>query len=299
MTPISGVMFLKTHPFAGVMSLKKGWGMFLKNTPSSGVMILINHTLVVEDQKGQVPVLTNSSETSPAKIVSLLKMRWRQENSFKYLSDHYGIEQLIQYDADYFKDQRLMDNPKRKDLREKLEGLRNEIVAKEAELGRALESKNPGGQKTDGELKTVHRRARRDIKKLKEKATRLENRLAHTPTKVPASELTGKKYRATMRTERRNLVNAIKIATYNAERLLARRFFKHYKDPRDWLTFFRSILQLPGTITNRSTDEIVVELRPPDEPKVRHALALTLAELNALGGRTFGDGQRLTFALKS
>ena len=24
-------------------SLKKGWGMFLKNTPSSGVMILINH----------------------------------------------------------------------------------------------------------------------------------------------------------------------------------------------------------------------------------------------------------------
>ena len=96
-----------------------------------------------------------------------------------------------------------------------------------------------------------------------------------------------------------NLVNAIKIATYNAERLLARRFFKHYKDPRDWLTFFRSILQLPGTIANRSTDEIVVELRPPDEPKVRHALALTLAELNALGGRTFGDGQRLTFALKS
>ena len=27
------------------MSLKKGWGMFLKNTPSSGVMILINHIL--------------------------------------------------------------------------------------------------------------------------------------------------------------------------------------------------------------------------------------------------------------
>jgi hypothetical protein len=256
-------------------------------------------TLVVEDEKGQVPVLTNISETSPAKIVSLLKMRWRQENSFKYLSDHYGIEQLIQYDADYFKDQRLMDNPKRKDLREKLEGLRKEIVAKEAELGRALESKKTGGQKTDGELKTVHRRSRRDIKKLKERVTRLENRLAHTPTKVPTSELTGKKYRATMRTERRNLVIAIKIATYNAERLLARRFFKHYKDPRDWLTIFRSILQLPGTITNKSTDEIVVELRPPDQPKVRHALALTLAELNALGPRTFGDAQRLTFALKS
>ena len=65
--------------------------------------------------------------------------------------------------------------------------------------------------------------------------------------------------------------------------------------PRDWLTFFRDS-PTPRHNSKQSTDEIVVELRPPDEPKVRHALALTLAELNALGGRTFGDGQRLTFA---
>ena len=95
-----------------------------KGTRVHGAGLL--RTLVVKDEKGQVPVITNISETSPAKIVSLLKMRWRQENSFKYLSDHYGIEQLIQHDADYFKDQRLMDNPKRKNLREKLEGLRKE-----------------------------------------------------------------------------------------------------------------------------------------------------------------------------
>ena len=135
-------------------------------------------------------------------------MRWRQENSFKYLSDHYGIEQLIQHDADYFKDQRLMDNPKRKNLREKLEGLRKEIVAKEAELGRALKSK----KQPDGELKTI---AAEHVvyQKTQGEGDATDNRLAHTPTKVPASELTGKNYRATMRTERRNLVNAIKIAT--------------------------------------------------------------------------------------
>ena len=168
-----------------------------------------------------------------------------------------------------------------------------------SEISEGAESKTADGQETDGELKTLQRRARRDIKKLQERVKRLENRLAHTPAKVPANELTGKKYRATMRTERRNLVNAIKIATYNAERLLARRFFKHYKNPRDWLTIFRSILQLPGTITNKSSGEIVVELSPPDQPKVRHALALMLVELNALEARTFGNAQRLTFALRS
>ncbi len=52
-----------------------------------------------------------------------------------------------------------------------------------------------------------------------------------------------------MNTDRRNLVKAIKIATYNAERWLARRFFKHYKDPRDWLTIFPSVLQLSGRVS--------------------------------------------------
>ena len=107
---------------AGIKRRKRHvYKIYEKGTRVHGAGLL--RTLVVKDEKGQVPVITNISETSPAKIVSLLKMRWRQENSFKYLSDHYGIEQLIQHDADYFKDQRLMDNPKRKNLREKLEGV--------------------------------------------------------------------------------------------------------------------------------------------------------------------------------
>ena len=54
--------------------------------------------------------------------------------------------------------------------------------------------------------------------------------------------------RATLNTDRRNVVNAIKIATSNAERLLARHFFRHDKDPRDWLTVFRAVLHLPRAV---------------------------------------------------
>ena len=66
-------------------------------------------TLVVKDEGGQIPVLTNCAEMPAAKVVHLLKMRWRQENSFKYLSDNYGVEQLIQYGADYQEDERIVD----------------------------------------------------------------------------------------------------------------------------------------------------------------------------------------------
>ena len=69
------------------------------------------------------------------------------------------------------------------------------------------------------------------------------------PAKVPLKEIKDKPLQAIQRTDRRNMVNAIKLATYNAERLLARKFFRHYRDPRDWLTIFRSFFHLSGSIT--------------------------------------------------
>ena len=75
-------------------------------------------TLVVADQDAQVPVLTNCAAMGAAKVVHLLKMRWRQENSFKYLSAHYGVEQLIQHDATWHRDDRLLANPRRAQVRQ-------------------------------------------------------------------------------------------------------------------------------------------------------------------------------------
>ena len=102
---------------------------------------------------------------------------------------------------------------------------------------------------------------------------------------------------AIQRTDRRNLVNAIKIAAYNAERLLARKFFRHYQDRRDWLTIFRSFLQLPGSITYRE-DQVAVKLRPPGRPHAREALEAMLEQMNRMGGGVFGNGLKLIFTLE-
>lgn len=245
-------------------------------------------TLVVEDGDAQIPVLTNCVEMSAAKVVHLLKMRWRQENSFKYLSAHYGVEQLIQYDATAHPDERLVANPRRKQVRQQIAAVRADVVFKEAELGRTLTEDRATAQTT--------RRLRRELAPLAARLTRLEHRLAHTPARVPASALTGSPTRATMNSDRRNVVNAIKIATYNAERLLARQFFRHYENPRDWLTVFRAVLQLPGTVT-RDGDALRVVLKAPDQPRVRRALAAMLDEINQQRPRLFGTGPNVTFGL--
>ena len=161
-------------------------------------------------------------------------MRWRQENSFKYMSAHYGVEQLIQHDATRHRDTQLLANPRRRaQVRQHITALQTDVVLIEAELGREVVPPEPG----------TRRRLTRALATLEGRLARLEQRLARTPATVPAATLTGSATRATLHTDRRNVVNAIKIATYNAERLLARHFFRHYRDPRDWLTVFRAVLR--------------------------------------------------------
>lgn len=270
--------------------------LYEKGTRVTGAGTL--RTLVVDDRGEQIPVLTNCAEMAPAKVVHLLKMRWRQENSFKYLSEHYGVEQLIQYGAEYPEDHGAVDNPQRARLRQQIDQLQRRLLLKEAELGEALEFNEEKRRKTVRGLKRAHSGLRGQMDQLYRRVEALENRLAQTPTKVRRSELKGEPFQATLRTNRRNLVNAIKIATYNAERLLARRFFRHYQDPRDGLAIFRSLLELPGSVTY-AKDHIHVHLRPPDRPRVRQALEATLQDLNQMEGEVFGHGPKLRFTLKS
>jgi hypothetical protein len=280
-----------TDPAGIQRSQRVVYRIFEKDTRIRGAGLV--RTLVVDDEEAQIPVLTNCAELSAAKVVHLLKMRWRQENSFKYLSEHYGIEQLIQHDATSYPDDRCVANPQRAALRQQLAAVQADVVFKEADLGRELAG-SPGRG-----LTKAQRAVRREIGTLEARAARLDQRLAHTPANVPVATLTPGATRATMNTDRRNLITAIKIATYNAERLLARRFFRHYEDPRDWLTIFRAVLQLPGSVAIDAAGHLRVVLHPPDRPRVRRALAAMLDEINAMEGRLFGDGPILTFALAS
>ncbi len=266
---------------------------FEKGTRIRGAGVV--RTLVVADQDAQVPILTNRSDLPAAKVVHLLRMRWRQENSFKYLSTHYGVEQLIQHDATLHADDRRLANPRRAHLRAQITALQTEVVLKQADLARML-TETPAGA-ASGRRTLAQRTLQHETATLEARVTRLELRWKQTPAKIPAAQLTGSSVRATMNTDRRNLVNAIKIGTYNAERWLARRFFRHYTDPRDWLTIFRSVLQLSGRVMMDGTDGLRVALQPPDQPRVRRALEAMLEEINAMDGRLFGDGPKLTFVL--
>ena len=126
---------------------------------------------------------------------------------------------------------------------------------------------------------------------------RLESRLRHTPGQIDASRVN--RTRSLLREERRLMVNSLKLAAYNAERMLALRFLKHYRRPQDALSVFRALLHLPGQVRCLDGDRIEVVLDRPDSAKVAAALEALLAELNPEQARLLGDGPRLSFAVRT
>jgi hypothetical protein len=258
----------------------------------------IRTVLFQAEDKEQIPVLTNlDAAWRPAKVVHCLRLRWRQENSFKYLSENYAIEQIIQYGADEELTPRLVPNPRRKALNERIRETRDQLQTLEAELGRALNTNQESQRPTTRGFKIAHGQLRQKLAQQQQVLGRLENRLRHTPSQVDAEEVN--KERSLLREDRRLLVNNLKLAAYNAERSLALRFLKHYGRQKDVLSVFRALLHLPGEIRPAHEDRIDVILDRPDSTKTATALECLLAELNAEESRLLAGGPRLSFALRS
>ena len=257
---------------------------------------MIRTILFEGDEAQQIPVLTNLATTArAAKVVHCLRLRWRQENSFKFLSENYAIDQIIQYGASPETGDRLVPNPKRKALKEQVRTLNQQIQALEAQVGRSLNDNHERRRKTSRGLKIATAGLRRQIAQKRQTLSRLENRLRHTPGKISAQRID--KQRELLREDRRLLVNALKLATANAERMLATRFDQTYQCPKDAFSIFRSLLHLPGLVRPTGPDQMEVLLQRPDSEKVAQALEKLLADLNTQQPRMLSDGPILSFRL--
>jgi transposase len=276
---------------------RHSYRLYEKRTRVTGVGA-IRTILFLGEEGQQIPVLTNlDAACKPARVVHCLRLRWRQENSFKFLTENYAIDQIIQYGAEKEQAERLVPNPRRRALKERIHSLDQQIQALEAQLGRALDENQESQRPTARGFKIAHGTLRRKIAQLRQILARLESRLLRTPGQIDAAK--AEKTRSLLREDRRLVVNSLKLVAYNAERMLALRFDKHYGRTQDAFSVFRALLHLPGEVRCLGTDQLEVVLDRPDSAKVATALEALLGEINAEPPRLLGDGPPLSFALRA
>jgi hypothetical protein len=218
--------------------------------------------------------------------------RWRQENFFRYCRQHLGVDALVSYAFGPAPDSEMVPNPAYKAFTTQIAAKKKELGANKAILAEALlAAPGKGGGGLNG-LRATQAGTLMAIEVLEGEIDLLKNRRWLCPSHLPLAEAGTAKDVALL--EAKTVVDAIKIAAYNAEEWLLERLARHYTNPHDIRDLLRNFAHLSGEIATTSGG-ISVRLDPPDTPAHRRALEGLCGELNALRAPFPGTGLPVSY----
>ncbi len=247
-------------------------------------------TLFEHDQP--VMQILTSDITAPAPaLLAWLRCRWRIENVFKYLTAHHGIDWLCDYRADTGPDTTPTPNPARATAKKTLATAQTELATAERALAQLLRS--PAHHTT---INNAIPAAQTRITSAADAVTRAETQLKTHPAKLPANILDPDATRARPHTGRRALQMVLRLLAFNAEYWLADRLNAYLQDPDEYRAITRNLLHLGGQLTY-TPHTITVTLDRPATPRLTHALALLLDEINTSPPHLPADPRPITYQL--
>ena len=246
---------------------------------------------LIEAGEAVAQVLTSDVTSTPARLVHLLKCRWRIENAFKYLAAHNGIDWLCDYKMDVVTNQRPVTNPERVTARTALRSLQAKLAATEQALGATLASMPHSADKL-AELGRLRDLRAITVDEIEEADIELRSHRA----KMAANELDPAATRALPRLGRRSLQMVLRLLAYNAELWLSERLNAYLADPDKVRAITRHLLHQPGIITYRP-GALTVTIDRPDQPRIARALHQLTDELNAAPAHIPGDTRPITYQI--
>jgi len=234
----------------------------------------------------QTQILTTREDRDPAAIAHMMFSRWRQENFFRYMRRHYGLDALDSYEASDDDPERKVTNPKRRDADRKLAEARRSLQAAEANEGRAAVN----GRRPSKEILDAFNDARAEVERLEKARSAIPGKVELAEVHPEAKRLNG---------ERKHLFDAIRMATYNAESSLARLLEPHYSRAEDEArTLLREAFRSPADL-EVIDGELHVTIGPLSSPRRTRAIKGLCTELNATRTTYPGTKLILVYSTKS
>lgn len=234
----------------------------------------------------QTQIVTTLTETGPAPIAYAMFNRWSQENFFRYMRAHYGLDALDSYTTTEDDPDRSTPNPARRQADNELRAARRRLADCETVEGQA----SLNGRAPTPELREAFADAHTHVDQLAATAKAI-------PARVPLSEARPDAVRVDP--ERKRIHDAIRMATYNAESGLARLLGPHYARADDEArTLLREAFRTPADIQIVG-DQLHVTLNPLTAPRRTRAIARLCDELTATRTRYPGTNLTLVYTTKN
>lgn len=173
------------------------------------------------DSGHQTTLITTRTDPDPAVLAHALFSRWRQENFFRYMRARFDLDGLDTYTVVPDDPDRSVPNPAKKDTARRIRELKSIIASGQATLDHHRHT--PALAASVAELDTT-------LGQVRDQLETLQSDGAQIPARMPIGQIRPDAVR--LEGEHKRLVDAIRMATYNAESSLARLLAPHYARAR-------------------------------------------------------------------
>jgi hypothetical protein len=238
----------------------------------------------------EVSILTDDLQRPAAEIILLMFNRWTQENDFKYLDQHFGLNEITSYASVAY--ERLKDQVQEKQIKS---------GAYKALAQEAAQIKSPLCKLLLAEHQHRGQSARRTerIAALSQELKEVQEKQAQTDKEVSRLEVLIEQQMVRLDTRNKRLLDSLKLTARNAFYRALQPFKKAYNNYRDDHEFFRNLTQAGGVLV-QGAEQVEAYLLPTVNypPKLQKIVRELLAELNATDPQMpDGSGRRLQLYL--
>jgi prepilin-type processing-associated H-X9-DG protein len=197
----------------------------------------------------QTAVLTTRTDMRGVEVAWRMFERWRQENFFRYMREHFALDALVDRDAEAVEGGRTVVNPKRRRLDKELTKLRTELRKLESRYGqRAVENKESQRPTVRG-FKIANGKLGSEIRALRGEYEKLLARRRQQPKRVAVEELDEEDRIVQLKPEAKHLTDTIKMLAYRAETVLVQLLEPGYARSEDESrALVRALLRSPADV---------------------------------------------------
>jgi transposase len=197
----------------------------------------------------QTAVLTSRKDMRVLEVAWRMFERWRQENFFRYMREHFAFDVLVDRGAEPVESGRTVVNPRRRRLEKALGKLRAELRHLEGEYGqRALENKESQRPTARG-FKIANGKLGSRIRKLHAQCEQLQVLRGQEPKRVAVEDMDQEDRVVQLKPEAKHLTDTIKMVAYRAETALVHLLEPAYaRTEEEGRAVIREVLRSPADV---------------------------------------------------
>ncbi len=252
------------------------------------------------DSGHQTSIVSTDYTSNATRIAAHMFSRWSQENFFRYMMQHYGIDRLIDYDLTVPDETRKVVNPEYRALEGQIKKKAGQVGRKTTELGALVLTESQVEAKDlekyeqkKGGLQEAVEHLDRELGKLKEKRKSVSKRVCLN--ELPESE----RFQQLAPT-RKQFLDTIKMIAYRAETSMAMILRPKLARSDDARALIREILTTDADlIPDEGNNTLTVRLHHLTNNLSDQAARTLAAELNATETVYPGTNLRLIYKLVS